>query len=85
MVVLLKCLFVVSESYIFDNSLPDVVGCLGRTQFTLMILAVLYFFVGGIDVLIENVMDYLSESPCCTPYVFVNDLSNAVKWRALIR
>ena len=62
----LQCLFVVRGSDFYESSFSNIVGCLERTQVTFLIRGPYFSFNEN---MIYQLMEFLSESPCHTPYI----------------
>ena len=78
-VIVLQCLFVVRGSDFYESSFSNIVGCLERTQVTILVQN-LDLYIRK-DKIIYELMVFLLESPCHTPYIFVNGLKKSFEWK----
>ena len=78
-VIVLQCLFVVRGSDFYESSFSNIVGCLERTQVTILIQSLDLYILK--DKIIYELMVFLLESPCHTPYIFVNGLKKSFEWK----
>ena len=77
-VIVLQCLFVVRGSDFYESSFSNIVGCLERTQVTFLIRGPYFSFNEN---MVYQLMEFLSESPCHTPYIFINSLKRSIQWK----
>ena len=77
-VIVLQCLFVVRGSDFYESSFSNIVGCLERTQVTILVQNSDSYIRK--DKIIYKLMVFLLESPCHTPYIFVNGLKKSLEW-----
>ena len=77
-IIVLQCFLVVGGFY--ESSFSNIVGCLERTQVTILVQNSVSTYTHK-DKIIYELMVFLLESPCHTPYIFVNGLKKSFEWK----